>query len=386
MFKGKTNELRSIFLVGFLLTVALSLTGYLDSSFLGTFVSVKTVGVLFSLGSIASITFLSYLPKITSKFGISGVFYGMAFLYLVSILGMLYTESALIFQALFVLYIASGVGIYFAIDLLIEHFSKNGSTGKTRGFYLAIYNLAYLVGPLMAGVLLKNNSFEIVYLIAGIFIIMMTLLYARDLEHIVFNSKHNGTSLWRNFLRLTKNKDLRKVYFVSLMLAFFFSWMAIYVPIYMNQFVGFGWDKIGVMFALMHIPYITLEIPLGRLADRYRCEKSLMNLGLVILAVSTAAISLINGADFWLWTFALIATRIGASLIQVSTESYFFKRVSDRDADMIAVYRNASPVAYILGPLVATFFLSFVSYPNLFIILGVIMICVLLVSSRLRKI
>lgn len=385
MFNGSAKNLRSIFLVGFLLTVALSLTGYLDSSFLGSFINIKTVGLLFSLGSVASIIFLSYLPKLMGRFSISSVFYANSIIYLASILGMLHAGSSFIFGVLFVTYIASGVAIYFAIDLLIEHFSAHNTIGKTRGFYLAIYNFAYLVGPLLAGLILKNNSFEIVYLVAGIFIIIMTLVYVRDLEHIEYRLKPGHATFWQNLVRLSKNNNLFRVYFVNLMLSFFFSWMAIYMPIHLNQFVGFGWDKIGALFALMHIPYVALEIPLGRLADRYHSEKKLMSIGLVIIGISTAAISFIGSNDFWIWALALIATRAGASFIQVSTESYFFKRVTEKDAGLVAIFRNATPVAYILGPLVATLFLSFLSYANLFFALGALMICVILVSLGLKN-
>lgn len=380
------KKLRSVFLVGFLLTIALSLTGYLDSSFLGNYVNIQTVGILFSIGSLVSIIFLSYLPKILAKTGITGVFHITSFMYLLSILGMLNTGIPFLFETLFVFYIASGIGIYYAIDVLIEHFSANQSTGKTRGFYLSIYNLAYLLGPLFAGVLLRNNSFELVYLMAGIFIIIMFLLYIRDLEDIKFEPRGKQTSFIRNLLKLLREKDVLRVYFISLMLSFFFSWMAIYTPIYLNQFLGFSWSSIGALFAIMHIPYVSLEIPIGRLADRYQCEREIISLGLIFIAISTATISLIPGANFWLWAIALFATRIGASFVQVGTESYFFKKVSDKDSGMIAMFRNASPIAYILGPVVATICLSFTTYNNLFIILGGIMFSILFVSISIKNI
>lgn len=385
MFSASAKNLRSIFLVGFLLTIALALTGYLDSSFIGTYVSLKKVGLLFSLGSFVSIALLALIPRFVGKLGVGGVFHMAALAYLVSILGMLYTESSLLFQALFVIYIAAGVGIYFCIDMLIEHFSINGSTGNTRGFYLAIYNLAYLVGPLLAGMLLKNNTFEMVYLMAGVFIIMMSLVYMRDFGSLMFRPVSKAGSFWRSFLRLSKNRDLRKVYFISLMLSFFFSWMSIYVPIYMNQFIGLGWDQIGAIFAIMHIPYVTLEIPFGRLADRCRCERELISAGLIITGLSTMLLATVTENSFLIWAVLLVITRIGASMIQVSVESYFFRRVTGKDSGLIAVFRNAGPVAYILGPLVATIFLAFVSYQYLFIILGIIMIGVVSVSARLHR-
>ena len=383
---SSANKLRSVFLVGFLLTIALALTSYIDSSFVGTYVSVKSVGVLFSLGSIATIIFLAYLPSILKIIGIRGVFHLTAGTYLLSILAMIYTNNALLFQAFFVIYLAAGIGIYFTIDLLIEHFSKKGSTGSTRGIYLAIYNLAFLIGPLLAGTILVNNSFEIVYLTAGMFIIIMFLVFMKDLEKIELVSAKKDISFTKIISRFLRSNNLFNVYIVSLMLSFFFSWMAVYTPIYLNMFLGFDWQQIGVMFAIMHIPYITLEVPIGRLADKYRCEKNMMSLGLIIIALSTAALGLFADGSFWSWAIGLTLTRVGASFVQVGSESYFFRKVDAEDSYMIAMFRNAAPVAYILGPLVATLVLTLTEYRGLFIVLGCVMLTVLFFSSRLSRI
>lgn len=379
------RNLRSVFLIGFLLTVALALTSYIDSSFLGTYVSIKTVGILFALGSIASIIFLSYLPDILKHAGIRGVFHLTGLGYLVSVLGMLYAGSPIVFAIFFIFYIASGYGLYFTIDLLIESLSEKKTTGITRGIYLAIYNLAYLIGPLLAGLILKNNSFKLAYLLAGIFVIIMFLVFIKDLEKLEIKPTRRKISFKRIVERLFRSKNLFNVYIVSLMLSFFFSWMAIYMPIYLHMFLHFDWSQIGVMFAIMHIPYITLEVPIGRLADKYGCERDLMTIGLVIIALSTAGLAFFADGSFWAWAVGLALTRTGASFVQVSSESYFFKRVDAEDSYMIALYRNASPMAYILGPLIGTIVLSFTNYNNLFIVLGAIMLAVTLASLRLKR-
>lgn len=386
MFTGAAKHLRAIFLVGFILTMALSITSYVDSSFLGTFIDIKSVGLLFSAGSILAIALLSFLPRILPRIGVSGIFHLNSMIYLLGIMLMLHTNTTALFIIAFIFYIASGVSIYFSIDLLIEHYSKKKSTGNIRGFYLTVYNFAFLVGPLLAGIILKNNSFELVYLIAGVFIVLMTLIYIRDLENIKFEYKSVRVSFWKNVKKLLKDKNLSKTYFTSLMLSFFFSWMAIYTPIYLNKFIKFDWGQIGMLFALMHLPYVLLELPIGRWADKYKCEKELMSIGLVIIGISTALIAQINTNSFALWTIILMFTRVGASFVQVATESYFFKKVDEKDSSLIALYRDAAPTAYIIGPLLGTLALSFVSYRELFIILGAVMILAVLKSVRVKNI
>lgn len=383
--KGSVKNLHVVFFVGFLLTVALALTSYIDSSFAQGLINVKSIGFLFSVGAILSILVLSRMTQMISKVGIATIFQTNALTYLVSVFGMLSTQNPLFFQVLFVVYIVSGVAMYFIIDILIEHFSTDNLTGKIRGFYLTIYNSAFMIGPLFAGFILKENSFRMVYLIAGIFIITMTLIYMRYLENIPITIKKHGNTFWLSFIKLSKNRDLWRVYVSSIMLYFFFSWMAIYIPIYLTNIIHFGWDKIGLMFGIMHVPYVLFEIPIGRLADRCKCEKEIISIGFVIIGISTAFLSELGDSGFFFWAITLAMTRLGASFVQVGTESYFFKKTTEKDGGLIAVFRNAAPIAYILGPLTATIFLSFVSFENLFIILGAIMILIIFVSLKIRN-
>lgn len=288
------KKLRSVFLVSFLLSTGLALTNYVDSSFLGTKIDVKNIGLIFSAGSITSIVLLSLAPRIIKNIGVRGLFYFAALLYLTSVLGMIYITTPIIFVLCFVFYVASAYGLYFAIDMFIERMSANKNAGVSRGTYLTIYNTAFLIGPLIAGTILKNYSYKLLYLIAGVFMITMFLLFIKNLEKTKFLPPRQS-SFKAIFRALPKNKNLLNVYFVSLMLTFFFSWMGIFAPIYLKSVMGFDWQQIGTMFALMHIPYILLQLPFGSLADRYNCERSLMLIGLVIIALSTATL----GFFYW---------------------------------------------------------------------------------------
>lgn len=382
----RAKQLRSVFLIGFLLTLALALTGYLDSSFVATLVDVRKIGLLFSLGSCAAIAGLALLPRLLSRIKLSGVFHVTVLLYLGAILGMVNTAHPLLFQALFIIYLVSGIGIYFAIDLLLEHAARHRGEGKVRGIYLSIYNLAYLLGPLIAGMLLRNNSFELVYLLAGFIVIIMFAIYLSRLDTIQFENHHHGLSFLKNIGRLLRNRDLRNVSIGSFSLSFFFSLMSIYTPIYLNQFVGFDWGEIGAIFSMMHVPYIALEPLLGRMADQMRCERQMISIGFIIIGIFTGILGFVTSSNVYVWAMALALTRVGAALVQVGTESYFFKKIKPDDADLIALYRNSSPLAYIAGPLVATLILALASYQHLFIILGVIMICVTVFTTRIKNV
>lgn len=138
------------------------------------------------------------------------------------------------------------------------------------------------------------------------------------------------------------------------------------------------------MFAVMLLPFALLELPAGKIADRLLGEKELLAAGFIITAFFTALMSLTVAADIVFWTFILFMTRVGASLIEIMTESYFFKHVGGGDNTLIGFFRIMRPAAYIAGPLVGTIALVFVDFRFIFLILSAIVLLGLYYTSMIR--
>jgi len=378
------GRLRSVFIVGFMLTIAVALTSYIDSSFVKTFMGQGDVGFLFATASALSLLYIAYMPKILANIGVFNSIRISTSTYVLAIIGMISLHNTALLQISFLLYWVSIVSTFLAIDVLIQNYSKIDSIGKTRGLYMTLYNTAFLIAPFIAGIVVDVASFKGVYLLSGFFVVLMTYFFFNTFKDLRLYPKKNGSNFLSNLIILFKNKDLRNVYLVSFTLNFFFAWMTIYMPIYLNQNIGFSWQEIGAIFAIMHIPYVLLEIPWGRIADQILGEKEIMASGILIVGFCTIAIGFISSHAFWVWTSALLLTRIGASMIQVTTESYFFKKIKKDDTNTISVFRNNSPVALLIGPVIASVFLSFTDIKFLFIILGTLVLIALIPNQKLH--
>jgi MFS family permease len=109
-----------------------------------------------------------------------------------------------------------------------------------------------------------------------------------------------------------------------------------------------------------------------------------MSIGIIIISISTILIGVLSSDKFWFWALMLAITRVGASMIQVTTESYFFKKIDKDNTDMISIFRNTSPISLLIGPVIATIILTFATYQELFIILGAIVMLALVASFSLK--
>lgn len=386
MTQAKSHKIFSIYLIGFLFAFYVALPTYINSSFLETFMSADFVGIIYTLMSILMIGGFFVAPLILRRFGNYRVAVILVLVEILVSLGLALAQTpfwSLIFFGLRLLAIPF---IYFLLDIFLEGFSKNISTGNIRGWFLTLGNLAWIFAPLVSGLILTNGDYWRVYLASTLLLIPVLILLKMNLAHF-HNSPDRVIHMGQAVRRLVGNKDLRNIYFSIFLLYFFYSWMTIYTPLYLHKVVGFSWGEIGTILSIMLLPFIFVQVPLGRLADKKWGEKEILSIGFVVISFFTALLFFIPASyGLWWWAGILFMTRVGAGAVEVMCDTYFFKKVGAVNADLISIFRMSNPVAYVLGPLVATLVLSLlpVNMNFLFLILSVIMLGGLFFSLALK--
>jgi MFS family permease len=129
--------------------------------------------------------------------------------------------------------------------------------------------------------------------------------------------------------------------------------------------------------------YVLTEYPIGIIADRYIGEKEMMGLGFMTIAISTAWIAFVTVPSVVVWSVIMFITRVGASLVEVTTESYFFKQTRSSDAQIISFFRITRPLAYTIGATIASLALLYLPFNLLFIVIAFLMIPAMLVTLNI---
>lgn len=374
-----------IYLAGFLFSIAIALVSYINSSFLEKYVGENYVGLIYILASIATVLGLLKMPKILTHLGNRVTILLSLTLVFASFVLLSLNNNVLVVILSFILYFASIGFIISSLDIFIEDFSKNSSIGKLRGFYLMIINFAWIVAQIISGSVIEKISFQGIYLLGAGFIILTILIFIFFLRDFK-DPEYRKISISKALKSFIQNKSIFKIYFSNLILQFFYAWMVIYTPIYLHEHIGFSWENIGIIFAIMLIPFVLLDFPLGKLSDKIG-EKKMLAAGFSIISLSVVAIPLITEPIFWIWALILFITRIGAATIEVMNESYFFKIVNEKDADEISFFRNASSVSYVIAPLLAVPILFLTpSFKYLFLILGAVLLIGLFIVLQLKDV
>jgi predicted MFS family arabinose efflux permease len=111
----------------------------------------------------------------------------------------------------------------------------------------------------------------------------------------------------------------------------------------------------------------------------------MMAVGFLIMAVATSWFTLLTPSEIGLWMVAMFMTRVGASLVEVTTESYFFKHTHGDDTALISFFRITRPLSIVIGSVLGSIALVFFNSMNLlFVVLGLLMIPGLFFTMSLK--
>jgi MFS family permease len=149
--------------------------------------------------------------------------------------------------------------------------------------------------------------------------------------------------------------------------------------------MDFSWKEIGMIFAIMLLPFSIITFPLGKYADKMG-ERKILMFGFAIASLGTLALFFIGQHSIWMWAFWLFITRVGAASIEIMSDTYFFRHIAPENDEYVGVYRSAAPISYILGPLLAFVVFSFVpSFNFIFLVLGMIMLFGVYLSGTIKN-
>jgi len=305
---------------------------------------------------------------------------------MLSLTGMIASTNPYIIATSFVLFVSTNTQILFCIDIFIEHFGNKKTVGKNRGLYLMIINLAWISSPLLVSMFIKNEGgYRIIYLISFIATIIMTIGLFFSIKKFKDKS-YEKTPFIETYKYLKTNHHMLMITIINFILQFFYAWMVVYTPIYLFKHIGFGWSELGIIFTIMLSPFVIFGLPIGILIDKYHMSKRiLLYIGFIIISISTLLISIMTTKSIILWAIILFMTRVGASIIETTSEIYFFTHIKEEETFLLSVFRDMMPIAYIIAPLIATLVFIYLPFNYLFIVLSIILISGLYYIPHLKQ-
>lgn len=373
---GKMKNLQAmllIFISVLLLSFHFFFVYFINSKYLNGILSEKTIGYTYALGSLLNILIFIYAPAFLRRFGNYRLTLTIGLLELLALLGLAFATTPALIIGLFILHQAVGPALFYCMDIFTESFSTTEEMGNIRGVYLTMQNIPPVVTPAIVGLILIKPEYWKIYLIGALFLIPFFILIISNFKNFR-DPEYPIIDLRQAVKKFYADKNIFDVFVDHFLLHVFYAWTVIYIPLYLTNHIGFSWSEVGIILSIMLLPFIIFQIPIGRMEDKYHDEKHVLVLGFSIMAASFMLIPFIHEKSLVLWAAVLFVSRIGASIVEVSSESYFFKHINPSNAGFISFFRMTRALPFFVIPPIVGITLLIADFPYIFFVAGVLML------------
>lgn len=341
----------------------------------------------FISGALALISFFSYFVfiPVLEKHNKSRLFFFSIFLF-----GLLYLLFAINKNFYVFIVLACVMNLIFVVRLtsfgiIVKDKSPKKKLSKNEGILYTFANLAWVIGPLIAGFLASRAGISSVFLLSAFFCFASFLLFrfskVND-AHIVKKSHGNA---FKSFIGFFESKDRVLSYLVSAGISFWWSLIYIFIPVYMVE-QGLTDMLVAYFLFAIPIPLIFLEFKSGKLAGKIGFRK-MFKFGFLFVAICCAACFFLIDVNIYLILVILVISSIGMAMLEPTSEAYFFDITKDKEEPRYyGPHKTSIDAGQFVAKILSGVILSFLAFKFLFVFFAVVMLIMFFVSFRIKNV
>lgn len=367
----------TLYELNFLLNVSLALILF----YLGTFaasigISETSFGYLMACAAAFSIPAFACVHAVTERWGVRKSLIASSLLCSLSLLGIAYSYSFVsLLISVALAFISTSFIVCFLDAYVSENTSKGHNTGSVRGFFLAASNIAYIAAPAAAGLFAATMGYTSLFVVAACGMVPFIFLVYRHLPNIRELKEGHTHTAHRAIRKILRTPQLREVFIAQAIYRTFAIISAAYIGLFLTGSVGMAIAFMSIVLACMEIPYVLVQVPLGKLIDGAWREQTVAMIGFFILALTTTIIPLaVEISTPLFWMMLLFVQRIGGAMVELCLESFFFKHVKVVEQEEVAAFRSIYQITAVVGPALAASLLFIGGYTTVFFFLSSLML------------
>lgn len=313
----------------------------------------------------------------------------------------IYSRTILLFGILYILFainksfyifilLASIMNLLFTFRLtsfgiIIKDKSNKKKLSQNEGLMYTFSNMAWVIGPLIAGFLGDKLGINYVFFLGAIFCFLSFFLFkiskVKD-AHIVKNPDKN---LVKNFIEFFKYKPRVISYLISAGISFWWSLIYIFIPVYM---VEHGITDMIVAYFLfaIPIPLILLEFKFGSIASKHGFRNIFGAGFLIVSLISLICFFLISFNFYWILALLVLAS-VGMAMLEPTSESYFFDISKERDGQRFyGPHKTSIDLGQFFAKVISGLLLFILPFEYLFLFFAAVMFVLFLVSFKIKEV
>jgi len=270
-----------------------------------------------------------------------------------------------------------------SFGIIVKDKSRRNLLSRNEGLTYTFANVAFVIGPLVAGFLLLKLSVQHVFLFAGLFVFVAFWIFKISKINDANIEKNTNKSLLKNLKAFFKKKDYFGIYFIRLGLAFWWSLIYIFMPLFIIR-NGLGVEWVGYFLFAVAVPLILTEYQFAKFAGKNGFKK-IFKLGYLIVAITVSACFFVGNIYFIL--SLLIFASFGMAMLEPTTISYFLDLLKKKDENrFFGPFSTGDSLGALLGRILPAIVLIFLPFKYIFLFFGLVMFLMFLMCFTIKDI
>lgn len=370
--------------IGFLVALASSLIDTVWAVYMDSFINnISLVGFLSAgLTVLALLSYFIFIPFIEKNkksriYVLSLILMAVTFiLFAINRNFYIFILLAVIFTVLITLRITS-------FGIIVKDRSREKQLPRNEGLMYSFLNIAWVVGPLIAGYISEKFGVSVIFLLSAIFILIAALAFKisriRD-SHI---KKRADRNMIKNFLEFFEDRGRVQAYIMGASVGLWWILVYLFMPLYIiTNNLDTLW--VGYFLFAIAVPLIVFEFPFSKLSARIGFKK-VFRIGFFILALISLACFFINNVYVVLGLFVLAS--LGMALLEPTTEAYFFEVTEDsEESRFYGPYNTTLEVSHFVGKISVSVLLIFLSFRYVFLLYAFFMLLFVIMSFKIKDV
>jgi len=371
-------------IIGFLVAIALALVDTIWAVYMDSFVhSEAIVGFISAALTLVAIASCFILVPVIEKYKKSSLFFWSLILF-----GITYILFAINTKFYIFVILAFFLTIFYILrmnsyGIIVKDKSKKSQLSKNEGLVYTFMNLAWVIGPLIAGYLANAYGINLIFVISAIFVFLSAFAFKLSKINDINIKKKLDENILKNTKDFFKSKNRIVAYFISGAVNLWWVLIYLFMPMHIIR-SGLNNLWIGYFLFAVAVPLVLFEYKFSKLAGKKGFRKIFKTGFGILFLISLLCFFITN---IYLILLLLAIASIGMAMLESTTEAYFFDIINKKDeCKYYGPYNTGIDVCQFAGKISASVVLIFLPFKYVFLLFGAFMFSMFLLSFKIKNV
>jgi len=378
------TRIAKLSIVGLVISLSAAYLSTIWAVYLDSFLhSIIFVGFLSS--ALTLISFLSYfffIPLI-EKSNKGKIFSYSLFLFIISYILFAINQNFYLLMALAVFITVLYTLRITSFGLIVRDNSENRKVSCNEGIIYTSVNIAWVIGPLIAGFVASSFGIRWVFILCALFIFFGLIIFRASGVKDLKGKKRADKNMLKNFVEFFKNKKRALAYTLGGGVHSWWGFIYLFIPLMIVR-SGLGGLWIGYFLFGIAVPLILFEYIFSKWAGKHGFRR-MFKIGYLLVSVIVLACFFVSNIYFIL--SLLVLASIGMAMLEPTTEAYFFDILKEKEKyRFYGPYNTCIETGNFVGKIFPSLLLIFLPFNFLFLLFASLMFLLFLFSFKVKNV